>query len=67
MFLKINKILGLNLSGIDYMGNSLSIPYRYDGHVIEVNSGPDMKIHYKADSNNKFFAVDRFVKNIFNN
>ena len=64
MFTKINKILNLDLSGIDYMANSLEIPFYVHGSVIEVNSGPDMKIHYKADSNEKNYAVSRFLNSI---
>jgi cyanophycin synthetase len=40
MFYQLNKILGLNFSGIDYMGPDLSIPYHDGGKVIEVNPFP---------------------------
>lgn len=40
MFLQINKILGLNFSGIDYMCDDLSIPYLEQGKIIEVNPYP---------------------------
>ena len=65
MFKKINKVLKLTLSGIDYMSPSLEIPYYQKGHIIEVNPGPDMKIHYKADLNNLNYAPSRFTKLIF--
>ena len=65
MFLKVNRVLGMNLSGIDYMANTLTVSHHKQGKIIEVNGGPDMKIHYVADKNNKYFAVDRFVKQIF--
>ena len=66
MFLKINKLLGVELSGIDYMSPSIEKSYKQEGHIIEVNNSPDMKIHFKADSKNNNFAVRRFVKKLFN-
>ena len=64
MFIKINKVLRLDLSGIDYMAKSLEDPYYMDGAIIEVNDGPDMKIHYVADKNEKNFAVSKFLKTV---
>ena len=64
MFIKINKVLKLDLSGIDYMAKSLEDPYYMDGSIIEVNDGPDMKIHYVADKNEKNFAVSKFLKTV---
>ena len=61
MFLKINKILNLNLSGIDYMSSSLNIPYTMEGHVIEVNENPDMNMHNLIDNS----VADNFMKNLF--
>lgn len=64
LFKKINKILGLSLSGIDYMANDISLPYYKDNHhVIEVNSGPDMKIHTMAMPLQDI--QQKFVNNIF--
>ena len=60
MFLEINKILNLNLSGIDFMSKSLNIPYTMDGHVIEVNENPDMKMHNLIDNN----VVNKFMKTL---
>lgn len=56
-FVKVNQVLGLTLSGIDYMGGSLDKApgTEEDGYVIEVNDGPDLKIHEKA------LPVDRGV------
>lgn len=62
MFIKTNDVLNLDLSGIDYMTNSIEDPYYMHGAVIEVNDGPDMKIHYVADKNQKKFALNKFLK-----
>lgn len=59
---RINKLIGANCTGIDLMTDDISKP---GGHFIEVNAFPDMYIHTKVDNNNKYYAVDRFVKNIF--
>ena len=40
MFIRVNKVLRLNLSGIDYITKDLSIPYYNSGKIIEVNGGP---------------------------
>ena len=64
LFIKINKVLKLNLSGIDYMANDISKPYYNDNHiVIEVNSGPDMKVHQMALP--KENVALKFVDNLF--
>ena len=65
MFLKVNKALGLTLSGIDYMSSSLKIPYTEEGAVIEVNSAPGIVQHYRADKNDKNYAVTRFVRGLY--
>lgn len=66
LFLEVNRVLGLDLSGVDYMGPDLSISYKNVGHIIEVNAEPDMKIHYKVDKKNKNYAIKKFVENIHN-
>ena len=65
MFKKVNKKLGLNLSGIDYMSSSLEKSYLIDGHIIEVNHLPDMKIHRKAQSIDTYNPIKKFVSLIF--
>ena len=66
LFKKINNILGLNLSGIDYICEDLSIPYYLDGYVIEVNNAPGIDIHYDVTpENKKDDLLDRILKNIF--
>ena len=60
MFKRINNILSMNLSGIDYM--SSDITKRGDnGYIIEVNERPDIKIHDKVLPS----KVDDFIRNIF--
>ena len=52
MFKTVSKSLNMVLSGIDYISSSLGVSYKdNNGIIIEVNGGPDMKIHYKADLN----------------
>ena len=65
MFIKVNDILNINLSGIDYMSSSLTRPYTEEGYIIEVNRIPDMHIHYKASNTNKNYALKRFITNVF--
>jgi cyanophycin synthetase len=49
LFVRVNSLLGLNLSGIDYMAQDITKAYDKDKHhVIEVNSGPDMEVHKMA-------------------
>jgi len=59
MFVKANKILNLHVSGIDYMGHDLSIPFTlHNGRILEVNPGPGLDIHRDLDNNfmNKFIS-----------
>ena len=44
LFKKINNIMGLNFSGIDYISKSLSIPYTVEGKIIEVNPYPGFSV-----------------------
>ena len=45
MFKKINKVIDLKLSGIDYMSPDITKSYKNNyGYINEVNSGPSMKI-----------------------
>ena len=51
LFLKINKVLGSNISGIDYITKDIIKSYKDHnnyGFVIEVNSGPSYEIHKKT-------------------
>ena len=59
LFKKINKIMSLNMSGIDFISPSLSIPYV--GKMIEVNSFPGFNTNAQKNES----IVDRFVKALF--
>jgi hypothetical protein len=58
MFKKINKIIGLNANGIDYITTDLSIPYYEYGSVLESNSSPGIETHHK----NNPASIDKFMK-----
>ena len=60
MFKNINNILGLNISGIDFITNDISIPN--NGKIIEVNSSPSYNVIKNKDLVNK-----RLVDSLFNN
>lgn len=52
MFYRLNKVIGLNFSGIDYIGPDLDIPYYLgDGKIIEVNSFPGFSKKEQLDDN----------------
>jgi cyanophycin synthetase len=66
LFKKINNILGLKLSGIDYICEDLTIPYYLDGCVIEVNPAPGLDIHYSVYPENKREELlDNVIHNVF--
>jgi D-alanine-D-alanine ligase-like ATP-grasp enzyme len=58
LFKQTNKLLNLNLSGIDFISTSLSIPN--NGKIIEVNSFPGF-----TNAQNNSSIVERFVKALF--
>ena len=66
LFKKINNVLGLKLSGIDYICQDLTIPYYLDGCVIEVNTKPSFNIHYNVyPDNKKKELLDNVIHNLF--
>ena len=66
MFKKINKVIDLNLSGIDYMSTDITKSYKQgNGYINEVNKGPDMKIHYVCDPKYSSSIIQKFVFNLF--
>lgn len=65
MFKKINNILELNLSGIDYICDDISLPYYLTGIVVEVNPTPGIGIHYMVyPDDKKGELVDSIIDNI---
>ena len=61
MFIQINKILGLNFSGIDYMTHDLMTPYFEDGKIIEVNPYPGFSTTEQKNPD----IADRWVSSVF--
>lgn len=64
MFKKVNQVLDVKLSGIDFMTTNISIPYYLEGVIIEVNERPDLQIHYDTIKNKKDF-IKKYVDKIF--
>ena len=60
LFTRINNILDMNINGIDFISNDLSIPYYRNGVIIECNAGADFDIHYQA-AYNKDKLINRFI------
>lgn len=60
MFKNINNIVKLNISGIDFITNDMSIPN--NGKVIEVNAGPGFDVEKHKERTNK-----KLLDSLFNN
>lgn len=67
LFIKAHKLGKLECSGIDYMSPDINIPYYInDGHIIEINSMVDTKIHIDADNQaNPMFLYEKIAQNAF--
>ena len=68
MFKKTAQVLGINLTGIDYMTKNLMVPHYTDGIIIEANERPDLAIHCDSSTtqeNNNF--IDKFLNLVFKN
>ena len=61
LFYQINKVLGLNFSGIDYMTSDLSVPYFQEGKIIEVNAAPGFSTTTQTNEE----ATTNFVNALF--
>mgnify|MGYP004001365997 FL=1 len=64
MFKKVNQVLDVKLSGIDFITTNISVPYYLEGVIIEVNERPDLQIHYDTSENKKDF-IKKYVDKIF--
>ena len=64
MFKKVNQVLDVKLSGIDFITTNISVPYYLEGVIIEVNERPDLQIHYDTTENKKDF-IKKYVDKIF--
>ena len=60
MFKNINSVIKLNISGIDFITNDMSIPN--NGKVIEVNAGPGYNLVKHKKRTNK-----ELLDSLFNN
>jgi cyanophycin synthetase len=66
LFKKINQILDMKLSGIDYICDDISLPYYLTGVVVEVNPTPGIGIHYSVYPDyKKNELVDSVIDNVF--
>lgn len=67
IFLKTNKALKINSSGLDYLSNDITVDYDINNSkILEVNGTPDTEIHTLIkfkNENDSFFK--RLVNNIF--
>jgi len=67
IFLKTNKVLKINSSGLDYLSNDITVDYDINNSkILEVNGTPDTEIHTLIkfkNENDSFFK--RLVNNIF--
>jgi len=66
MFKKTNNLLGLTLSGIDYMSKDIAVSYKEHGHIIEVNSGPDIQMHISANKKKTLMIPNKINSVLFN-
>lgn len=50
-----SKIMGLDIAGIDVVSQDLSVPLTTQGAIIEVNTGPGLRMHFlqKKENENK--------------
>ena len=48
LFEKVSRLFRLRMTGLDYMTPDIARSWREMGHIIEVNSGPGMKVHRSA-------------------
>jgi len=65
LFKDINKILKLNLSGIDYISGSIYKSYKKHGYILEVNDSPGIVASAHLDKTSNRSAINDLVKNIF--
>ena len=66
IFIKTNKAIGINCSGIDYLSNNIEVEYeKNNSRILEVNGTPDTEIHtlIKFEENDSFFK--RLVNQIY--
>lgn len=67
LFLKVNKVMDITCSGLDYLSNDITMEYdKNNSRILEVNGTPDTEIHHKIDFNSdEDDFYERISKNIF--
>ena len=64
-FKQVNKLIGINLCGIDFRAKNIEKPYSNKSfYIIEVNANPEFTNHYKV-SKNKDNLLDKFINSSF--
>ena len=61
MFANLNNLIGLNFSGIDYIGPDLSKPYFDGGKIIEINADPT----FNTSEQKKSSVINNFINALF--
>lgn len=68
MLSRVNGVLNLNLSGIDFLIPDITKSYlNNQGAINEVNKFPNFDIHYYADNKKRLDFCKRFLKLYFDN
>lgn len=63
LFLKVNKVMDITCSGLDFLSDDITIEYNVNnGRILEVNGTPDTEIHQKIKNYNFF---EKIVHSIF--
>jgi len=58
LFIKVNDVMNINCSGIDYLSEDIEIPYdKNNSKILEVNGTPDTEIHNKIHGMNFFEKI----------
>ena len=65
LFKNVNKVLQLNLSGIDYMSKTISESYKKHGYILEVNDSPGIVASAYLDKTSDRSAINDLVDKIF--
>ena len=66
LFKAVNKAIGLNVGGIDYMSSDITKSYKdTDGRIIEVNSAPGLDLHVNPKDNLSQHMGERVVLQLF--
>ena len=64
LFLKVNKVMDIKCSGLDFLSDDITIEYDINnGKILEVNGTPDTEIHQKIKNYNFF---EKIVDLMFN-